>query len=94
MHYALTSQKDERPLAKVADVLAVFVDITGICISSLNLKMIGHLGQIIENDENLRIIGAHPYAQQCPVDQSGGHATAPPMYLSNSSLAIRRFGSV
>jgi len=36
MHYALSSQKDERPLAKVADVLAVFVDITNICIYSLN----------------------------------------------------------
>jgi len=85
-------------VAKVADVLAVFVDITGICISSLNLKMIGHLGQIIEKEKNPRIICAHPCAHpcahQCPVDHSGGHATTPPMYLSNSSLAIWRLGSV
>lgn len=81
-------------MAKVADVLAGFVGITGICISFLKLKMIGHLGQNIEKDENSRLSCAHSSAQQCPVDQSGGHATAPPMYLSNSSLAIRRFGSV
>ena len=81
-------------MAKVADVLAVFVDITGICISSLKLKMIGHLGQISKKDENPHITCAHPCAQQCPVDQSGGHVTVPPMYCSNSSLAIRRLGSV
>jgi hypothetical protein len=49
-HYALTPQKGAASVAKVADVLAVFIDITGICISFLKLKMIGHLGQIIKKD--------------------------------------------